>query len=143
MLDKSVQPSLSEIKNWLGAESYMRLKAFEELLESNYSLSSEIKFPFGNSYGWGYKLSHKKSHLCYAFFEKGSFAVTLQLGDKLFGAVEEIMPSLLPKTQELWKNRYPCGERGGWIHYQVLSDAELVDISKLVFIKKKPQAISS
>ena len=30
----------------------------------------ELKFPFGNNYGWGYKISDKKKHMFYSFFKK-------------------------------------------------------------------------
>ena len=63
-----------------------------------------------------------------------------QINDKQAPFVEAALPSLLTKTNELWKNRYPCGDNGGWIHYRVLSDQELEDVLKLLFIRKKPVA---
>ena len=138
LLDKSRPPTEEEIKNHPGAQSYDRLNRFEEWLNQSYRLSKEMKFPFGNEYGWGYKCSHKSAHLCYTFFEAGAFNVMLQLGDKLVPKVDAIIQSLQPKTQDLWENRYPCGEAGGWVHYQVLSDEELSDVIKLLQIKKKP-----
>ena len=41
-------------------------------------------------------------------------------------------------SQELWQKRYPCGERGGWLHYRVLSDEELQDVFSLIKAKVKP-----
>ena len=43
-------------------------------------------------------------------------------------------------TMDLWKNRYPCGECGGWVHFRILTDDELIDVIKLLAIKKKPSA---
>ena len=140
MLDKNVIPDEIAIQEYLGRLSHECLTAFENRLEANYQLTKELKFPFGKNYGWGYKYSHRSSHLCYIFFEKGAFTVTLQIGDKQVNSVEEILPSLDPKTRDLWKNRYSCGEHGGWIHYRVLADEELDDILKLLFIRKKPAA---
>jgi len=54
--------------------------------------------------------------------------------------LESNLSSLSQKTRELWEDRYPCGERGGWIHYRVLTDDELTDVIKLLAIKKKPSA---
>jgi len=136
MLDKSTKPNETAIKEYLGQESSKLLADFESCLRANYQLAKELKFPFGNGYGWGFKYSLRTAHLCYALFEKGAFTVTLQISDKQVAALEEILPVLLPKTQDLWKNRYPCGERGGWVHYRVLTDDELTDICKLIFIKK-------
>ncbi|MCL2295850.1 MAG: DUF3788 domain-containing protein [Methanomassiliicoccaceae archaeon] len=133
-------PDEAAIIGHLGQESYERLTALEERLGACYRLSRELKFPFGNNYGWGYKYCHASSHLCYVFFERGAFTVTLQIGDKMVPAVENIIPSLLQKTQDLWKGRYPCGECGGWVHYRVLSDEELTDVMQLIAIRKKPPA---
>lgn len=138
LLDKNDPPAEGFVEEYLGAESYEILLQFEEFLNGCYDLRKEMKFPFGNSYGWGYKYSHKSSHLCYAFFESGAFTVTLQLGDACVPAVEKLLPDLSPKAKELWKNRYPCGTRGGWIHYRVTDRKDLKDLFALVQAKKKP-----
>ena len=138
LLDKASKPTAEFIKSYLGTQGYELLMSFERFLNENYQLTREMKFPFGNDYGWGYKYSHKKAHICYAFFEAGAFSVQIQLGDKLVSEVKAILPNLLPKTQEYWQSRYPCGDNGGWIEYQILDENELEDVKKLVAIKKKP-----
>jgi len=138
MLDKSVTPDEATILTHMGKQNFERLQKMNTQLTETYDLVRELKFPFGNEYGWGYKFSHKKTHLCYAFFEPDAFTVMLQISGKQVPAVEDILPSLLPKTVNYWANRYPCGENGGWIHYQVESDEELSDVLKLIHIKKKP-----
>ena len=136
--DKSTEPIPQQIREYLGSKSYDRLSALEAYLQAHYQLSKEMRFPFGNSYGWGYKYSHKSAHLCYAFFEKGAFTVTIQIGDKQVPLLEDTKIVLSPKAQELWVNRYPCGNSGGWVHYRVLSDNELSDIYKLISVRKRP-----
>lgn len=138
LLDKNAMPDATAITEHLGEESADRLAAMERRLQENYQLSRELSFPFGNSYGWGYRYRHKSSHLCYAFFEKGAFSVMLQIGDKLVPQLEGQLPLYLRKTQDLWEGRYPCGERGGWVHYRVLADDELSDVIKLLAIRKRP-----
>ena len=138
MLDKNAMPDAAAIQEHLGRQSYDRLIVFENRLKAGYQIIRELKFPFGNTYGWGYKYNHKSSHLCYAFFEKGAFTVMLQIGDKQAALLEKKLPSFLQKTQDLWKNRYPCGVCGGWIHYQVLTDEELADVMELLAVRKKP-----
>lgn len=140
LLDKSVIPDEATIREHLGEESFKRLADMENLLRENYQLSREMKFPFGNSYGCGYKYSHKSSHLCYVFFEKNTFTVMLQIGDNKVSLLENQLSSFLQKTQDLWDSRYPCGEHGGWIHYRVFADDELADVIKLLTIRKKPSA---
>lgn len=137
MLNKQQVPSFNQIQEFIGNDSFFRLSKLEKFLMTHYQLVKEVKFPFGNNYGWGYKYSHKSIHLCHVFFEANAFTVTIQIGDKQVPLLEDLMQTFLPKTKELWHNRYPCGENGGWIHYRVLSDAELEDIYKLIEVKKK------
>jgi hypothetical protein len=136
LLDKSARPSSDFIRNYIGVESDSMLLQLEEFLKQNYQLTRELKFPFGNHYGWGYKYSHKSSHICYAFFEEGAFTVTIQLGDNCVSKLEQIKTGLSPKGIELWQNRYPCGSLGGWIHYRVSDQNDLMDVIELIKVKK-------
>ncbi len=138
LLDKKNEPSIEQISEYLGSENYNLLLTLETYLQSQYDLKKELRFPFGNSYGWGYKYSHKSSHLCYAFFEKGAFTVTFQIGNKQAPCVERTLGEFSDKARELWDNRYPCGEYGGWIHYRVTNNEDLPDIYRFVCAKKKP-----
>lgn len=140
LLDKNIVPSFSEISDLLGEKAIKRLDEFEGYLNSHYDLVRALKFPFGNNYGWGYKYSHKSKMLCYLFFEKGSFTITITIGKPELKKLYQELERMLPKTQILWENRYPCGE-GGWIHYPVENDIELQDIKKLMYIKKKPKQL--
>ena len=142
MLDKETMPDEAAIQKHLGRQSLKRLAGFEKLLESGYQITKELRFPFGNSYGWGYKYSHKSSHLCYVFFEKDAFTVMLQIGDRQVPLLEDRLPSLLQKTRDLWEDRGLCGELGGWVHYRVLTSDELADVVKLLAIRKKPPKIA-
>lgn len=137
LLDKNISPSVEDISAFMGANSYALLQVFEDKLVKKYELSKELKFPFGNHYGWGYKYSHKSSHLCYAFFEENAFTVMIQLGDNTFSKVENSLPHLSQKSQELWAGRYPCGTQGGWIHYPVTDQCDLNEILAFVEMKKK------
>jgi hypothetical protein len=130
-------PADRQIIDTLGAAAEY-LKRLEAFLYANYDINRELKYPFGKDYGWGYKYSHKQTHLCYVFFESGAITVTLQLGDKTVPATEALLPRLLPKTQQLWASRYPCGEHGGWVHYRIQSDEELGDVYELIKVKKHP-----
>jgi len=138
MLNKKLKPTNAQIDDTLGQEAVGRLGSLETFLTEHYVMGREIVFPFGNRYGWGYKYSHKTKTLCHVFFEQGAFTVTLQIGDACVDALEKKLPVLLQKTRELWQKRYPCGERGGWLHYRVLSDEELQDVFALIKAKVKP-----
>lgn len=137
MLDPSEPPPEGRIKEYLGREAFGRLGRLEEFLYSSYRLCRELKFPFGNGYGWGYKYSQGGTLLCYIFFERGAFSVTVSIGKESVPRLSAELENLLPKTREAWRNRYPCGE-GGWVHYRVLSEEERSDVQKLIGIRKKP-----
>lgn len=137
LLDKNSEPDFEKIERLLGPDAALRLNKLETFLQSNYDLKRELKFPFGDNYGWGYQYKHKSKLLCYVFFEKDAFTVTISIGKNELQGLQNAFSSLLPKTKELWENRYPCGD-GGWVHYRVESDQELSDIFKLICIKKKP-----
>lgn len=137
ILDKGNPPTEEQIKSHIGEESLRLLERMEYVLRERYSLVRELKFPFGDSYGWGYKYSHGKKHLFYLFFENGAVTATLQIGGKEMEKLESSLQSFLPKTQALWASRYPCGS-GGWVHYRAEGDAELADVLALIAIKKAP-----
>lgn len=133
--DKSKAPGPSEIEQLLGAYAMERLKRLDSFFKSNYNVVRELKYPFGNQYGWSYKYSTSGKMLCYVFFEEGTFTVTITIGKNEVSKLTEELPKMLQKTRELWASRYPCGE-GGWIHYRIERDNELPDIQKLIRIKK-------
>ena len=139
LVNKEVTPTEESITHLLGEESVDRLSHFEKLLREGYELYRELKFPFGKNYGWAYRYTHKKTLLLYVFFEKDGFCCTVSINDSGAGIVGGIINSMLPKTKELWKKRYPCGIEGGWIHYSVSKYEELLDIIRIIGCKVKPK----
>lgn len=139
LTDKFHQPSEEFIKIFVGNDAWSRLMRFENMLKVNYDLSREIKFPFGKDYGWSFRYIHKKTLLLYVFFEENGFCCTISINDKGAQKVESILNDLCPGIQTVWKNRYPCGDFGGWIHYSVETDNELTDLIRLIGIKVKPK----
>ena len=137
MLCKEIQPSLADMYDVIGEEGSELLLELDEFLRQNYAMVSEIRFPFGNNYGWGIKYSHGAKHLCYVFPERCSFTVMIQIGKNELNKFYKKLDSFIPKTKELWEHRYPCGE-GGWLHYRVFNRQEIEDIKELIKIKKKP-----
>jgi hypothetical protein len=137
MLNKLNEPSIQEIHDYIGKSAFLTLNTFEETMKHRYDLKRDLRFPFGNNYGWGFKYSHKTKHLCYVFFEKDAITIMLQISGNLVQKLEKVLPECLPKTKNYWDTRYPCGE-GGWIHYRVLNYEELNDVLRLLTIKQKP-----
>ena len=137
MLNKEKKPSIDEIINHIGNDSYELLKHLEKELNDKYDIARELRFPYGNSYGWGFKYSHKTKHLCDIFFENSAITITIQIGGNKVVKLNEELNYLLPKTKKLWEERYLCGN-GGWIHYRVFEDKELIDVLRIIAIKQKP-----
>ena len=137
MLDKGIIPTEQEMYNIIGMESVKRMNQFEQALCERYTLTKELKFPFGNNYGWGYKYNYKSKHICYIFFEHGAFTVFLQIGDTCVASIESRLEQLSDKAKRIWSNRYPC-EQGGWINYRILSDEDIPEAIAFIEVKVKP-----
>lgn len=143
ILDKDHMPEITDIERFIGIESNKRLHILEEILKSKYRINRELRYPFGQSYGWGFKYSHKTKHLFYLFFERDALTATIQIGDKEVTALNGQLPSFSQKARLLWENRYPCGKDGGWIHYRILSDDDLDDIVRFIALRKKPVPVTA
>ena len=104
-------------------------------LEGMFNINIELKFPFGNNYGWGYKFNNGKKHLFYLFFEKDSITIMLQIKGIKTEKEMENFNKLSEEGKNYWENRYPCGNNGGWIHYRIIDIKQLKDIEIFLSIK--------
>ena len=139
MLDKNVVPTPKKIKEYIGKDAVENSEILKETLKKIFDLNVELKFPFGNNYGWGYKVSNKSKHLFYLLFEKGSFTIMLQINKIKTEKELEEYNKLSEEGKEYWNNRYPCGENGGWIQYRVLNKKHLKDIGIFLSIRTKKE----
>lgn len=137
--EKFHQPPEEFIQLFMGDAAWERLMLFEEMLRERYDLNREVKYPFGNQYGWGFRYSHKKSLLLYVFFEEDGFCCTISINDAGAREVDAMLVDLLPEIQAMWINRYACGSEGGWLNRSVDSDDELPDLIRLVSVKVNPK----
>ena len=135
MLDKNIIPTGHEIEKHLGKKAIKNVLQIKRGLEKLYEINIEIKFPFGNNYGWGYKISNKTKHLFYLFFEKGSITAMIQINKIKTEKELEYYNKLSWEGKNYWENRYPCGENGGWIHYRILNREHIKDIGLYLSIK--------
>ena len=138
LTDKLQQPPEEFIRLFMGDDAWNRLMRFEAMLSERYDLSREMKFPFGNAYGWSFRYAHKKSLLLYVFIEEGGFCCTISISDAGAPKVEAMLGELMPEIREIWTNRYACGAEGGWLNRSVESDEELPSLVRLVGVKVKP-----
>ena len=135
MLNKQTVPTENEINGFIGKRSVENIELIKKSLESIFDINMELKFPFGNNYGWGYKVSSKSKHLFYIFFEKGCITITLQIRTIKTEKEIERYNKLSGEGRKYWENRYPCGENGGWIHYKIANKKQLKDLGLFLSIK--------
>jgi len=113
MLTKQEIPTMEDLVRHCGinGELYRELNDF---LAKEWDTQQQIRFPYGNSYGWGVKHSRKNKLICDIFAEDQAFTLMLRMDNRQF---EGVYQELLPYTREVIDGRYPCGD-GGWIHYR-------------------------
>ena len=135
MLNKQIVPTEDDIKEYIGKKSVENIEIIKKSLEKTFEINMELKFPFGNNYGWGYKVSNRSKHLFYIFFEKGSITIMLQINKIKTEKEMEKYNKLSEEGKEYWENRYPCGDNGGWIKYRIINKKQLKDIGIFLSIR--------
>jgi len=138
MLNKEIVPTEDNIKEFIGENAVKNMDLLKYSLEKVMKISTELRFPYGNKYGWGYKFSDDKNkHLLDLFFEKGSINIMLRTVIKTKIEIEKYN-KLSEEGKQYWENKYPCGN-GGWIHYRVKNKKHLKDIGIFLSIKTKKE----
>jgi hypothetical protein len=138
MLNKEIVPKENTIKEFIGEKAFENINLIKDALEKIMEIKMELRFPYGNKYGWGYKISDiKNKHLFDLFFEKGSINIMLRIQIKTETEIEKYN-KLSDEGKEYWENKYPCGN-GGWIHYRVINKKHLKDIGIFLCIKTKKE----
>jgi hypothetical protein len=135
MLDKEYLPNICEIEKYIGIKATKYVHGVISSLKNCFNVKIEVKFPFGKNYGWGYKLSISSKHICYIFFERKAITITIQLENIDSEFCKSKYEELSDVGKEYWKNRYPCGDGGGWIHYRILDNDDYIDIGKFIMMK--------
>ncbi len=49
--------------------------------------------------------------------------------------------NLSEEGKEYWKNRYPCGENGGWLQYRITNKKQLKDIGIFLSIRTNKEIV--
>lgn len=130
MLDKTVLPTYDDIIANCGKAKDL-IKELNAFLTNECKLSTLIRFPYGNNYGWGIKYSKGSKLICDVFPEKDAFMVMIRDTNKHF---EMIKDKVSTYTINYINNKYPCGE-GGWIHYLVITPDNLKDVMLIICTK--------
>ena len=130
MLNKQDVPTFDDLIRYSGECGVLWL-ALDKYLEDELRASRQIRFPYGNKYGWSAKYSVKNKHICDVFAENGAFAALFQISD---AAMTTVYDALDAYAKNIWEDKYPCAS-GGWIEYRVLNEAHLRDLEKIISAK--------
>ena len=130
LLDKTISPTFEDLTEycaergelWLEQDKYMT----EVLLAKR-----QIRFPYGNTYGWSCKYSLANKHICDMFAENGAFALHFRISDR---QLDTVYRELSEYAKEICDNKYPC-KGGGWLTFRVLQQAHLTDVNKILTAK--------
>ena len=130
MLDKNSIPTIEEMNTYCGVNGNL-FKEINHYLVEQLGTQTEIRFPYGNTYGWSITHREQQKLICDIFAEAGALTIMLRLSNKQFEAVYGEMHRY---AQEHIYHKYICGD-GGWIHYRVLSQEHVEDIKRLLKVK--------
>ncbi|MDE7055149.1 MAG: DUF3788 domain-containing protein [Oscillospiraceae bacterium] len=130
LLDKQTVPLMEDLALYCGGAGEMFLRLNRWLAET-WDTAQEIRFPYGNQYGWCVSHRKKKKLICDIFAENGAFTVMMRLPNQQFAG---IYGQLSAYGREVVDNKYPCGE-GGWIRYRVVEEEHLDEAVQLLTAK--------
>jgi len=130
LLDKTLSPTFEDLIVHSGSSGTLWVE-LDDYIRKTFSSQRQIRFPYGNKYGWGCKYSFKSRHICDIFAENGAFALFFQIRDLQLDLVYD---NLSEYAQTVCANKYPCG-KGGWLTYRVLEQAHIDDVKKLLSAK--------
>ena len=130
LLDKSISPTFNDLTAYVAECGALWLE-LDKHMRDVFSAKRQIRFPYGNKYGWSCKYSLKGKHICDVFAENGAFSLHFRIGSQ---QLEEIESELSEYAKNICNQQYPCAG-GGWLTYRVLSQAHLSDAKKLLSAK--------
>ena len=81
LLDKTISPTFDDLIAY-SAESGVLWLELDKYLTDIISAQRQIRFPYGNKYGWSCVYRLKNKHICDAFAEKGSFALHFNISNQ-------------------------------------------------------------
>lgn len=130
LLEKTLFPTFTDLLDYSGVCSDLWL-LLDDYLQKEFSAEQQIRFPYGNKYGWSAKYSLKNRHICDVFAENGAFAVHFRISND---CLNTIYADLSDYVKKICDTKYPCGE-GGWLTCRVLSQEHLNDVKKILSAK--------
>ena len=130
LLDKTISPTFDDLIAY-STESGILWLELDKHMRDIFSAQRQIRFPYGNKYGWSCKYSLKSKHICDIFAENGAFALHFRISNQ---QLDSVYDDLAEYAQDICDHKYPC-DGGGWLTYRVLSQSHISDAKKLLSAK--------
>ena len=130
ILDKTISPTFDDLIAYSAPSGVLWLE-LDKHMRDVFTAQCQIRFPYGNKYGWSCKYCLKSKHICDIFAENGAFAVHFRISNQ---QLDSVYDTLSEYAKDICNNKYPCNG-GGWLTYRVLSKAHLSDVKKLLSAK--------
>jgi hypothetical protein len=139
LVNRTKNPDARQVAEWIGPRAYRRWLDLTRFIENSYPRVFETTWLFGgNKYGWVLRFKKSKS-FCSLIPERGRLCVLLVFGAEERAKVEELLPSLTPHVQEVYRKSRTFHD-GRWVSLPVDNAKVVSDIRRLLMLKRKPKA---
>jgi len=139
MLDAAKQPDAGQVAQWIGSQNSVRWTELTEFIQSRYPGVFETKWWFGGKkFGWSLRFKKSKS-FCNLIPERGQFKVLLVFGGEEREKVEAVLPELASHVRDDYAKATTFHD-GRWVSVVVDSKKVLVDVERLLLLKRTPKA---
>lgn len=140
LVNSTREPDARQVAEWIGPRAYKRWQDLTRFIENSYPAVFRRTWLFGgNKYGWFLRFKKSKS-FCSLIPERGRLGVLLVFGAEERTKVEELLPSLTPHVQEVYRKSKTFHD-GRWVFVPVDNAKVLSDIERLLILKRKPKAL--
>lgn len=129
--DKHVEPTTAEVLEVLGP-AREEWDALRRHLRETYRVQEDLKFMYGEKYGWTLRFRRRGRLLTALYPASGGFVVQVILGG---AALEQAQASALGENaRQAMERAHPYPE-GRWLFVRVESERDLEDVRLLIALK--------
>lgn len=132
MLNKAVEPSESEILQFIGSRVDL-WKNIHKYVDENCNCKPELVF-FTKKYGWTIRYKRSRKTLCYFFPENEAFSILIVLGAKESEKIESIKKKLNRKVKNIFENTEQLRD-GRWMWIRILEKSDIDSLILLINTK--------
>jgi hypothetical protein len=141
MIDKTHLPNDAAILQFLGKKASSNWLTIKQFIEASYEPMIETRF-WGVNNGWTIRFRKGGRTLCSLFPEQGAFSVLIVLGKKESNRILSGSLELSPRIHKIIQDTKQLHD-GRWVWIRVLSVLDLIDIQKILQVKRKPKEQTS